>query len=212
MELYAITISTNYDDLLNIIIHQNQRFFTRWYIVTSATDTKTIDVVRTANYPNVELLFYDFKAGGATFDKFGAARMAQLHCMSMHGPDKLTLFLDSDIYLPDNFLETLGTTRFDPATLYGAGERFDVGTLSSLRRKDKTHRFPWIRQIQGFFQLFIQTPDRLHIPSNDCSEGDLRFHSYFRRKQLLPITVFHLGKSGMHWSGRSATTDFVVDE
>lgn len=212
MGLFAITISTNYDDLLNIIIHQNQRFFTRWYIVTSASDTKTIDVVRTANYPNIELLFYDFKAGGAIFDKFGATRMAQLHCMSMHGPDKLTLFLDSDIYLPDNFLDTLKTMRIEWSTLYGAFERFDVGTLSSLRRKDTTKRFPWANHLLGFFQLFIQTSERLHRSSNDCSEGDLRFHSYFRKKMLLPLTVFHLGESGMHWSGRSATTDFAIDE
>jgi hypothetical protein len=36
--MIPITVSTNYDDLLNIIIPQNYKFFEKWYIITDEND------------------------------------------------------------------------------------------------------------------------------------------------------------------------------
>jgi len=56
-DLIAITVSTNYDDILSVVIHQNQRFFQTWYIITHPTDYATIDVVESADYTNIKLLY-----------------------------------------------------------------------------------------------------------------------------------------------------------
>ena len=60
MELTCITISTKYDDILKIIMPQNYKFFKTWYIVTDPNESKTINVIKDCNYPNVITIFYDF--------------------------------------------------------------------------------------------------------------------------------------------------------
>ena len=49
----CITVSTNYDDFLNIIIHQNYKFFKEWYIITDINDSKTIDVINNYGHKNI---------------------------------------------------------------------------------------------------------------------------------------------------------------
>jgi hypothetical protein len=43
--MIAITVSTNYHDLLKIIIPQNYKFFDKWYIITCIDDMDTIAVI-----------------------------------------------------------------------------------------------------------------------------------------------------------------------
>jgi hypothetical protein len=40
-KIIAITVSTRYDDLLEIIIPQNYKFFDKWYIITDKNDIAT---------------------------------------------------------------------------------------------------------------------------------------------------------------------------
>ena len=40
--MIAITVSTKYADILNIIIPQNIKFFEKWYIITDETDEKQL--------------------------------------------------------------------------------------------------------------------------------------------------------------------------
>lgn len=58
--LVAITVSTNYDDLLKFIVPQNYKFFDTWYIITDKSDEKTIKVINDFNYKNIELMFFNF--------------------------------------------------------------------------------------------------------------------------------------------------------
>ena len=57
-KIIGITVSKNYDDLLQIAIDNNVDLFEKWYIVTQEDDEKTINVVKKCAFPNVELLFY----------------------------------------------------------------------------------------------------------------------------------------------------------
>ena len=75
-KIVAITVSTKYDDLLEIIMPQNHKFFDKWYIVTHKNDIKTIDVINKFNYSNVITLYYDFYLD-AKFNKGGAIKYCQ---------------------------------------------------------------------------------------------------------------------------------------
>lgn len=209
-EIYAITVSTRYSDLLNIVIHQNHKFLKKWYIITDPSDVATIDVVTSANYSNIELLFFDFYKG-AKFNFGGARRFGQEHMIAQNSLGKLTLMLDSDIYLPDTFSDVINSTRFEDNTLYGISRRYDYSHMSLFQRRDTSSPYRWAAEFQGFFQLFIQKETNLYKDSYDCSRCDLEFHSYFSKKIILPLTLYHLGKSGIHWQGRSSTIDFIID-
>ena len=43
-DIIAITVSTNYEDILKIIIPQNAKFFKKWIIITKVDDIKTINI------------------------------------------------------------------------------------------------------------------------------------------------------------------------
>ena len=75
--MIGITVSTNYDDILNIIMPQNYKFFEKWYIITDEKDIKTLEVIKKYNYSNVEVIFYDFYANNKKFNKGGAIRYVQ---------------------------------------------------------------------------------------------------------------------------------------
>ena len=110
-DIIAITTSTRFDDLLAICLPHNYLFFKKWYIVTHEKDTKTINVVNTfkATHDNrecIELLFFDFFAGKRAFNKGGAIRYAQM-IINERFQDYPILLIDSDIVLPDNFLDTM---------------------------------------------------------------------------------------------------------
>lgn len=66
--MICITVSVNYDNLLDIILPQNAKFFKKWYIVTHKDDQKTIDIIKKHNINCVEILYFDFY-DGAIFNK-----------------------------------------------------------------------------------------------------------------------------------------------
>ncbi len=209
-DIYAITVSTKYDDILGVVIHHNVRFFKKWYIITDPADTATIELVNTANYPNIELLYYNFYENAA-FDFGGARRYGQLHSIEQNGVGKYTLMLDSDIYLPDNFADIIERHTICENTIYGIQHRHDFARLSDLHSRKGYTIFHEAACIYGFFQFFIQTHTTLYNHSYDCSQTDLEFHDRFAKKGLLPLLVYHLGKSFTHWQGRKNKTDFIRD-
>ncbi len=209
-DVYAITVSTKYDDILGVVIHQNVRFLKKWYIITDPADQATIDVVKTANYPNVELLYYDFYKN-AVFNFGGARQYGQIYSVQQNGMGKYTLMLDSDIYLPDNFMEVIDAHDIVPGTLYGVQRRHDYARLSDLRKQEGYTNYQEASNIYGFFQLFVQTPNALSVHSYDCSVTDIVFHNNFAHKDLFAMTLCHLGQSRKHWQGRKSRDDFVCD-
>ena len=197
--MYCITTSTKYHDILKVIMPQNHRFFDKWYIVTSPNDQATIDVIEGYNYPNVEMILFDFTQGNKVFNKGGAIRMVQ----QMIATGQKVLLLDSDIYLPDDFLEKLPPLESDK--LYSPDKRYYYYSPDSTQpeRVEKNHFF-------GFFQLYTQTPERLYLESNDASHCDNQFKwdFYYDYKtfqvRIYDLEVRHLGQSS-HWSGRNIT-------
>jgi hypothetical protein len=233
--MIAISVSTNYDDLLAIILPQNYKFFDKWYIVTRPDDEKTINVVKSANYPNVELVFFNFFAPlnisrveyrrrtlmkkprlvhitevvTPKFNKGGAIRMCQQKLIN-EGYTGSVLLLDSDIYLPDNFTEIIGTIRDN--TLYGTEKRSDYYSLNAFQKKVPDNIYPGSQQFHGYFQLYKQTPAYLYKDSGNCSTCDMEFIDLFKQKQVITnLCVDHLGKPGINWDMRLTHDDFKSD-
>ena len=208
--MIGITVSTNYEYLLNITLPQNARFFEKWYIVTSETDQKTLDVIKGYNYPNIEVLFFDFYANSKTFNKGGAIRYAQQQLNST--VDDTVLLLDSDICLPPQFNEILAQIQLQPNALYGTSERQDYYSFSHLKNQMVDSYYPYAQEFQGYFQLYKYNPDFLYNESNDCSTCDREFRGFFLIKITIPqMIVAHLGLSGVHWNGRKNYDDFLYD-
>jgi hypothetical protein len=236
-DVIAITVSTNYDDLLRIIMPQNAKFFKKWYIITMETDAKTIGLVREFNYPNVELIYYNFKQPNMPFNKGGGLRKAQLHVLETHG-EVPTLILDSDIYLPDDFPEIYNSTSIERDKLYSVMRRTDYEKYSDFKSRKNGIIHICSADFIGFFQLYIQTAKKLYKDYKDCGQCDLFFRDLFtthlpdavkhgtntmvddfRRFKfykthnciLMPLSVCHLGSEHKNWSGRTVC-DFLVDD
>ena len=209
-DIYAITVSTKYDDILSIVIHQNVKFLKKWYIITDPADKATINVVKTANYPNIELLYYDFYSN-AIFNVGGARQYGQLWSIAKNGMGKYTLMLDSDIFLPDNFMDVIDVHDIVEGTLYGVQRRHDYARLSDLQKQEGYADYQEAPNIYGFFQLYVQAPNILSQHSYDCSVSDIVFHNYFAHKERFPMTLCHLGQSRTHWQGRKNKDDFEID-
>jgi hypothetical protein len=206
-KLVAITVSTNYEDILSIILPQNNKFFEKWYIVTRRDDTKTLQVIADSKCTNIEVLFFDFFADGKRFNKGGAIKMAQLKLHDFLGN---VLLLDSDIYLPDNFVEIYQALRIEQDTLYGASGRNDYHSFHNFRHKIVDRVFDKPDELfQGYFQLYANNSAHLYKNSYNCAECDLEFQTLFKKKMPIPgFYASHLGHNAVHWNGRVAKDDF----
>ena len=209
--MIAITVSTNYDDILDIIMPRNAPFFTKWIIITRQDDLATHEVIRKYNYPNVEIMYFDFTAGGNKFNKGGAIRYAQQQIPAEY--TGLVLILDSDILLPTNFGEIITKTKFRKYAIYGVNTRDDFHSMSHLLAGKVDFEYYRHRHFDGFFQLYIHNTRLLYKDSMNCSTCDSIFNKLFgqRKKVIYTLHVKHLGMSNTHWNARVNKTDFVMD-
>ena len=201
MNIIAITVSVNYNDILKHILNHNAKFFKLWYIVTSPNDIDTISYVQEANLPNVRLLLYDYFFDNNTFNKGGAIRSAQDFIFNDSINNNI-LLLDSDVYLPDNILENIPNT-LDEDTIYGANLRKDYWTLDDFINNKNYHEFHHNLECVGFFQLYKQSSKYKYVSSMNCAGCDSDFRALFKEQVSLDILVCHLGKGGFHWHGRN---------
>lgn len=201
----CITVSVNYDDLLDIILPQNYKFFKTWYIITHEKDQKTIDVINKHGFDNVKILFFDFY-NGAIFNKGGAVKYAQ----NLVDDGEKILLLDSDVFIPDEFSKYVD---------------FDVkkDVLYSCKRKDYHSYSDFIKNIpdpgefcsdfMGYFQLYRQDKKTMKYVYEDapcCKHSDYKFCFDFDTRILLDgITVKHLGRAGINHEGRRDKNDFA---
>ena len=205
--MIAITVSTNYDDLLDIIIPQNYIFFEKWYIITDKNDTNTIDVIKKHNHNNICTLFYDFYKNNRKFDKGGAIRYCQNDIINNY--NGIVVILDSDIYLPNNFVDIINNTDIKDNTIYGTNKRYDYYSYENFKNKKIDFDYPWSKQFQGYFQLYKNDKHKLYNHSHNCADCDLEFLKYFSKKITLhELDVSHLGKSCTNWDGRINKNDF----
>ena len=209
--MIAITVSTNYDDLLKIILPQNSKFFDKWYIITSESDTKTIDTIKEFNCNKIEIIYFDFFANNKRFNKGGAIRYCQSKIIPSNYNGRV-LILDSDIFLPDNFNEILLQNEIKEKTIYGTTNRFDYYSFDNFKNKKIDYKYPASQCFHGYFQLYKFNSKYLYQESDNCSTCDLEFLNYFsNRKIITGLTVSHLGKSGKNWDGRNDKNDFIIN-
>jgi len=206
-DLICITVSTKYDDILNIIIPQNYKFFKIWYIITESTDIKTINIINKYNYPNIKIVFFDFTKNNKIFNKGGGLK----YCQQLIDPnyDGLVLLLDSDIYLPNNLLNIIKNTDIQPDILYSSTDR-----ILYISNRDFILNRPYKilkNDFYGFFQLYKYNKEFLCIDSNDCGVSDIHFRdTYFKNKIILKnLDIKHFGRDIVNWKGRNKK-DFVI--
>jgi len=215
-DIIAITVSTNYEDILNIIISQNCKFFKKWIIITKISDTKTINVVKESNYDNIELLYYDFHLinGKETiFNKGGAIRYGQEYVYKNKDYiDNIILILDSDIYLPDNFTTIVNKINIENDKLYGSAKRRDYWSEENFKKNIVDFDYIYCRYLLGYFQMYKFNSTYLYNNSTDCGTCDKIFTFAFKRLIIIEnLEVKHLGKANVNWKGRVTHNDFILN-
>lgn len=207
MNVIALTVSTNYSDLLPYVIRQNIGFFKKWIFVTDKNDTATINYL--SQYSNVMILYWDFKNAGRSFDKGGAICAAQRVAYDLY-PDDWYLILDSDICLSRKFRNVVqGKDKLNNKAIYGALRRWDYNKLSDYLYERNYFEYPWGDQLQGYFQLYKQ--HKFYHASKDAAGCDLEFLSQFTERSFFSDFVcHHLGHRG-NWTGRTLGVDFEID-
>lgn len=207
--IFCITVSTNYSDLLDLIIPKNYTFFDKWYILTDKNDNATIDVINKYNNHNIEILFYDFCTNSVCFDKGGAIRSCQEKLTSDNYCGKV-LLLDSDIVLPTNFLEIMSSISVANDTIYGLNTRVDFYSYKAFMENNVDKNYELSYPCCGFFQLYFHSDNKyLYNHSYNCSECDLVFRDKFPNRILISATAKHLGKEYINWNGRINKNDFL---
>jgi lipopolysaccharide biosynthesis glycosyltransferase len=197
-EIVAITVSVNYSQVLDYVLKKNISIISSWIVVTEPDDIATIEVVR--KHPNIELLFFDFKAHGRKFNKGGGIRMAQKYAYQKY-PNHWYLLLDSDISLRTS-ADLHQVKQLDNRLIYLSSNRRDYLYFSDLAKQESFT--PYDGPIQsGFFQLYRQK--RFYFDSWDASRCDRWFADDFPEFKVLPNTSCdHLGMAG-NWDGTKGT-------
>jgi hypothetical protein len=200
--MIAITVSTNYSDLVPFVLEANERFFKHWYWITDINDNLTIEAIPKTDKHTV--LYYDFQNNGRTFDKGGALKLAQGKAYGKF-PEDWYLILDSDIALYPNF--NINTDELDPTKLYGIPSRLAFYSRESFDADIPDERI-WTG-LAGFFQLY---KEKIFYPdSNDAGGVDNLFTDNWLKNAkteiLKNITCRHLGSTN-HWYGRVLGSDF----
>ena len=204
--LVAVTVSTNYSDLLKICLAANKAWFGKWIVVTDKSDTKTLAVL--SAHPDVVVLFWDPKRNRAVFDKGSGLRLGQKYAYK-HFPKSWYVVIDSDIVLegePRDLKKLL--SELSTRSLHGI-ERWDYASMDDLRKKANGYKYRVREQLLGYFQLYAIP--YLYYRSKDASLCDQRFRALFKKKRVLEnISCSHLGQES-HWGGRpQGSRDFIL--
>lgn len=201
MNIVGITVSTNYYDILPIVIENNYKYFYKWIFITDLKDLKTQEIIK--RYDNCEILFFDFKSNGAIFNKGGALKFAQRFLYDVFD-DIPYLILDSDILLPNNFIEIINSLKIEEDTIYGCKDRKDYWSIEDFKN-NKYHEYKGINMLCGFFQLYKnnEKQPKLYPESKNAAVCDLQFSNLFSNLKFIDnLSVKHLGKECENWNGR----------
>lgn len=204
--MIAITVSTNYQDVLPIVYQYNKDYFKHWVFVTDKNDAETINFL--LNKPNVTILCWDFQNHRNIFDKGGAIRYAQTYVYQKY-PNDWYLLIDSDICLPMQFSHFVAVflPTYDVNLIYGLDERLDFESLADLQNYKNYKKYEHKGQVYGYFQLYKEK--FFYNTSRDASHCDGEFALRFpSRKLILDLPCAHLGNKS-HWEGkRELGSDF----
>jgi len=214
--LIGLCVSYNYFDTLKFMLPVNYMHFEKLYIITQEDDTKTVDFCK--NFENVELLFYDFTNNGKNFDKYGAMNYAQ-HIIYDKYPKHWYVNIDSDILLPNNFVEILITKTLDDTCIYGMLRICTLATsellyknklLNQYKIKIETKNCKNYNDLpKGYFQMYKKKKFQ-KTDYNNASKGDINFSKCFNKyKQIEDVFCFHLGPKCKNWNGK--VESFIED-
>jgi hypothetical protein len=201
--MIAITVSTNYHDILPYILEANLKHIIRWIFITDVNDSDTINLL--TPYDKITILFWDFKNNGRSFDKGGAVNYAQKYAYTNY-PNDWYILLDSDICLPKDF--SIDISSLDENCMYGTDREYYNSASSYISNKPYLKSKIWPNHTLGFFQLY-----KKHIfyqSSNSAAHCDDEFARLLPNK-ILPIVCKHLGTISVNWKGRSVGSDFLID-
>jgi len=202
MDIIAITVCVNYDDIFKHMVKQNLKFFKKWYIITKIEDTATIKLITELNNPSIEILYYNDFYKNSKINKGGALNFSQEY-VDKHYTNANILILDADIYLPDNFIQALPDI-LQVNTIYGTCERLDYKSMNNLIKNISPFKYGYGDGFAGFFQLYKQCSYKYENSLN-CSECDIKFRDKFLKKHYLNLSVKHLGVCEVNWNGRDYT-------
>ncbi len=216
MEIIAITVSTNYEDYLRLIIQENLQFFKKWYIVTDEKDLITQELCKP--YDAIETILFKFQSGSKIFNKGGGIRKAQQEAYK-NCPNSLFLILDSDVCLTTEMVECIKKTKIQEDCIYGA-DRIMIPSikdyfnqdhssfkLSTWQNKKVPSKIKWWNKPWGYFQLY-KTP-HLYKDSTDAGKVDVHFSHCFSKNENLPIAVKHIGLPSLNWQGRKTQKENI---
>ena len=221
LPLVGLCVSYNYYDTIQFVLPVNYLHFEKIYVITQEDDIETIEL--TKQFKNVEILFFDFKNNNKHFDKYGALNYAQQIAYEQF-PDSWYLIFDSDIILPNNFIDILMKENLNPECIYG-GIRKNVLRTSELLNKTQIinndennkiihNNILYLKNtppsILGCFQLYKKKVyNNNHF--DDAGYGDYSFgyNNFNLFCNLENLTYFHLGETGVNWQGKVAS--FIDD-
>lgn len=157
-----------------------------------------------SNNDKIELLFFDFKEGGHSFNKGGAIRLAQEYAYEKY-PEEWYLIIDSDIILDDTFRYFKNTLHVcDENAIYGNNNRKIFDTLEDYKNgKNYYYRHYDIgcEDAIGYFQIYKRKI--YYKNSNDAGYCDIDFSKNFKKKYIInDIQSSHLGTPDINWKGR----------
>jgi hypothetical protein len=218
--LTGLCVSYNYFDTLKFMLPINYLHFEQIYLITQIDDIITIEFCK--QFSNVTVLFYNFKNNNKVFDKYGAIKYAQ-QIMYKKYPNNWYLIIDSDIILPNNFIDILNKD-LNPECIYGATRNNLLKSSELLYKTDilsnkKNINFIFNNilhvkykppSILGCFQLYKKKCYQ-NANFNNAGHGDYDF-GYKNFKlfcNLENILYFHLGPSQKNWNGK---VEYFIDD
>jgi hypothetical protein len=188
----------------------NYIHFDKIFLITQPDDIETIELCK--QFENVKILFYNLKNENKSFDKYGALNYALEKSYNEH-PESWYLIIDSDIILPNNFIDILQKEKLREDCIYGAN-RYNVQSTSQLLNKNKiiydekdykwnniVYRNTHPPSILGCFQLF-KKKNIFNRSFDNAGWGDFIFgyDNFNIFCGLQNICYFHLGNQGKNWN------------
>ena len=218
--LECIIISESYGDLFQHTLPINKNIIDDILVVTSERDLETQEICKTNNTKYITTNKF-FESPNSPFDKEAALNEG---LRKLEKKDWI-LSLDSDIVLPNNFIEVINKIDLDKEIVYGCDRRICTVKSKWEKNKDFSSYFSTaqISEIygqeldprpSGYFQLFhsscaVLKKEQPYLENQDIKmyvvNPDHKFTEEFKDKKILfEFDVLHLGPFGpMNWKGRS---------
>lgn len=207
--LRTVIVCVDYSDILSITLPYNRHHFSEVIIVTSMTDTKTVEVAQANNAQVYQT--NAFYTDGAVFNKFRAMEEG----LSVFGRYDWMCIMDADVLWP-KFIPSL-TDESDGGilvrgNLYTPLRRM-CEDLQQIPHEPYWKSYPLHpQQVEwaGYTQIFhaedpyLPTPPWHEMNWRHAGGADSFFQQRWPAKNKLrpPFECLHLGPAGTNWCGR----------